>query len=121
MSKIITGVHFLANLQSCDDKVPGLVNQNWCKEKISLLIKKCRLKEAGSYYHTFGTHQGISGIVALHESHLSLHTWPELRYVTLDVFVCNYRNDNSEKARYLVYALIKLFRPEKVKLKKLTR
>lgn len=121
MSKIITGVHFLANLQNCDIDVPGLVNQNWCKEKISLLIKKCGLKEAGNYYHTFGAHQGISGIVALHESHLSLHTWPELRYVTLDVFVCNYRNDNSEKAKQLTYALIELFRPEKVKVKKLIR
>ena len=42
---------------------------------------------------------GITGVVLLAESHLALHTWPELGAVTLDVYVCNVGGDNSARAR----------------------
>lgn len=118
---MITGIHFLANLSDCDTAVSGFCDKNWCKTKISLLIRRHGLKEAGSCYITFGAKQGVSGIVALYESHLSLHTWPELGYITLDVFVCNYYHDNAEKAKQLLDDLIKLFKPSSVSIKKLVR
>jgi len=38
--------------------------------------------------HEFGDSAGITGVAILAESHISIHTWPELDYVALDVFVC---------------------------------
>ena len=50
-------------------------------------------------------------MIVLAESHMSLHTWPEKKYVTLDVYVCSYTQDNREKAKNLFKALEDLFQP----------
>jgi S-adenosylmethionine decarboxylase len=38
-------------------------------------------------FHRFSP-QGISGVVVISESHLAIHTWPELGYAAVDVFTC---------------------------------
>ncbi len=38
--------------------------------------------------HHFTENDGVSGVVVLAESHMSIHTWPEIGYAALDVFVC---------------------------------
>lgn len=38
--------------------------------------------------HSFGEDAGITGVAILAESHISIHTWPEINYIALDVFVC---------------------------------
>ncbi len=60
---------------------------------------------------TDGGPGGITGTLLLAESHLAIHTWPERRGVTLDVYVCNYMQDNSAKAQQLFDALLAQFRP----------
>ncbi len=40
------------------------------------------------HFHHFGEGCGVSGVVVLAESHLSVHTWPENGYAAFDVFVC---------------------------------
>ena len=57
---------------------------------------------------------GVTGVVLLAESHLAVHTWPELGAVTLDVYVCNLAGDNSAKARALLAALEAAFAPGRV-------
>ena len=47
----------------------------------------------------------------LAESHLAVHTWPELEAATLDVYVCNFGADNSARAEALMAALIAAFAP----------
>lgn len=41
-----------------------------------------------SYMHPFGPELGVSGVVVLAESHISIHTWPERGYAAVDVFMC---------------------------------
>ncbi|NJC25720.1 adenosylmethionine decarboxylase [Neolewinella antarctica] len=41
----------------------------------------------GSHFHAFPTH-GVSGVVIIAESHLTVHTWPEHGYAAVDVFSC---------------------------------
>ncbi|MDC8770842.1 adenosylmethionine decarboxylase [Roseateles albus] len=67
------------------------------------------------------TQSGITGVMLLAESHLAVHTWPELGGVTLDVYVCNMGQDNSAKARALMGELIKAFAPEQVQQQALQR
>ena len=54
---------------------------------------------------------GITGVVLLAESHLAVHTWPELEAATLDVYVCNLGADNSVKAEALFAMLVDAFAP----------
>ncbi|MEX2689255.1 MAG: adenosylmethionine decarboxylase [Candidatus Njordarchaeum guaymaensis] len=41
----------------------------------------------GQVFHKFSPH-GVTGIIAVKESHLSIHTWPEFNYAALDIFTC---------------------------------
>ena len=38
--------------------------------------------------HVFTPYDGISGVAVLMESHIAIHTWPELEYAAVDIFVC---------------------------------
>lgn len=40
--------------------------------------------------HQFGENGGVTGVALLAESHISIHTWPEISYAALDVFVCGH-------------------------------
>ncbi len=41
-----------------------------------------------SHFHHFTPNGGVSGVVVLAESHISIHTWPERDYAAIDVFMC---------------------------------
>jgi S-adenosylmethionine decarboxylase len=41
-----------------------------------------------SHFHTFGPGQGVTGVVLLAESHISIHTWPEAGFAAADLFMC---------------------------------
>ncbi len=40
------------------------------------------------YFHHFGEGLGVTGVVSLKESHVSIHSWPELDYAAVDIFMC---------------------------------
>ena len=64
---------------------------------------------------------GVTGVVLLAESHLAVHTWPELGAVTLDVYVCNFGADNSTRAELLMRALLAALQPSAVDRQRLER
>lgn len=76
-------------------------------------------------FHVFpdwnGEPGGITGTLLLAESHLAIHTWPERRGVTLDVYVCNFTDDNSPKAQQLFDRLMTAFRPKSQVVNRITR
>ncbi len=41
-----------------------------------------------AHFHPFGAGQGITGVVLLAESHITVHTWPEHDYAAFDIFMC---------------------------------
>lgn len=45
-----------------------------------------------SHYHHFGDGEGVSGVTVLAESHITIHTWPEVGYAAIDVFMCGDAN-----------------------------
>ena len=42
----------------------------------------------GGHFHPFGPGLGVTGVLLLQESHISIHTWPEAGFAALDVFMC---------------------------------
>jgi S-adenosylmethionine decarboxylase len=51
-------------------------------------------------FHKFSP-QGVSGVVVISESHLAIHTWPELGYAAVDVFTCGERVDPWTACDYI--------------------
>ena len=88
-------------------------------------VQAAGLQAVSQVTHAFpATDQGPGGVTAtvlLAESHLCVHTWPEQRAVTLDVYVCNRGGDHSAKARALLAALLQLFDAAQVEQPELLR
>ena len=51
-------------------------------------------------FHKFSP-QGVSGVVVISESHLAIHTWPELGYAAVDVFTCGDKVNPWDACNYL--------------------
>ncbi len=41
-----------------------------------------------SHFHHFTPNGGVSGVLVLAESHISIHTWPEKDFAAIDMFMC---------------------------------
>lgn len=41
-----------------------------------------------AHFHHFGAQGGVTGVLLLAESHLSIHTWPEAGFAAIDAFMC---------------------------------
>ena len=65
--------------------------------------------------------QGVTGTVLLAESHLAIHTWPEAGFVAVDVYVCNYTTDNSDKADRVFRALQAVLKPQRSRFQAIRR
>jgi S-adenosylmethionine decarboxylase len=84
-------------------------------------VQGCGLSAVGELFHRFDGGGGVTGVVLLAESHLAVHTWPELGAVTIDVYVCNFSGDNSARAEELLATLEAAFEPAAVERQRLQR
>ena len=117
------GVHITADLFGCRDPA-GLMRDGAALAALcEQLASAAGLRVVARQFHAFAPlgDGGHTGVLLLAESHLAVHTWPELRAVTLDVFVCNNACDNSHKARQLVDTLVQRFEAERVHRQQLSR
>ena len=55
---------------------------------------------ARSVFHRYAP-QGVSGVVVVAESHLSIHTWPEYGYAAVDFFTCGQTVDPFKAYEHL--------------------
>lgn len=84
------------------------------------------LTPVGELFHRFepaadSRQCGVTGVVLLAESHVAVHTWPEIGGVTIDAYVCNFSADNSLRARRLLEYLVAAFAPQRVARQQLQR
>lgn len=56
------------------------------------------------HFHRFSPH-GVSGVVVIAESHLSIHTWPEHGYAALDVFTCGDKSIGDKVLNHIINKL----------------
>jgi len=52
---------------------------------------------------------------------VAIHTWPEAGFVTVDVYVCNYTTDNTDKAERLFQALEAVLKPQRKRFQAIHR
>lgn len=116
----MNGIHILSSFYRCQNE-RILVDKLLLKKEVLKLVRQSGLNVVGNYFYKFGK-GGITGIVLISESHISIHTWPEKdNSLTLDIFTCNVSRNNEDKARKLYKLLKNLFLPQKVKDKILRR
>jgi S-adenosylmethionine decarboxylase len=63
-----------------------------------------------SHFHSFGTDDGVTGVVLLAESHISIHTWPEFGFAAADIFMCGH--SYTDRALAVVVAALAPLRQE---------
>ncbi len=102
------GTHIIGDIRECDPDYLFNLNMEEIKKEVSEIIKNNNLTELGSYYHLFDNNS-FTGIIALSESHVSMHTWPELGIVNMDVYTCNFQNDNTKATRKMFDEIAALF------------
>jgi S-adenosylmethionine decarboxylase len=79
------GRHLLLELFDCDfDAINNLAT---VKNALVEAAKRAHATIVDVVFHEFNPF-GISGVVVIAESHLSIHTWPEHRYAAVDIFSC---------------------------------
>jgi S-adenosylmethionine decarboxylase proenzyme len=119
------GLHLTADLFGCRDPVGLMRDAASLAALCEALAVEAGLRVVGRQFHAFAPTSngaaGLTGVLLLAESHLAVHTWPELGAVTLDVFVCNFVGDNSRKAQRLVDALVPRFEAARVHRQQLSR
>jgi S-adenosylmethionine decarboxylase len=119
------GLHLTADLQRCRCALQWLTDADFLLQHCIDAVRLAGLQPVAHLCHTFAsTAQGAGGFTAtvlLAESHLCIHTWPEQSAVTLDVYVCNFGGDNSQKAHALMASLLVMFEAEKVLQQQMAR
>jgi S-adenosylmethionine decarboxylase len=103
--------HCLATLVTKDPDI--LFELEPCKQRVLEIIKEEEIDCLAEVSHQFHN-KSFTVVAALAESHISLHTWPERHVVQLDVFLCNYMQDNTEKCRRIFDKIVAYFDPVEV-------
>ena len=109
------GLHLTADLHGCPAQQAAMTDPAALRACCLAAVRAAGLTPVGELFHRFEaaaqTHSasGITGVLLLAESHLAVHTWPELCAVTIDVYVCNFQGDNSQRAQVALESLIGTF------------
>ena len=108
------GRHILAEFFDCDSNV--LNNLELIEKKMSEAATACGAHIVQTCFHMFNPH-GVSGVVIISESHLAIHTWPELGYAAVDLFTCGTKCDPKVAYEFLK----KMFNSKKASFTELKR
>ena len=79
------GKHLLLELRDCNKEV--LDDIDFIRINLVTAAIAAGATVMGESFHKFSP-QGVSGVVVIAESHLTIHTWPEFGYAAVDVFTC---------------------------------
>lgn len=110
----MNGHHHTADLAGCPADHAAMTDAQALRALCIAAVQAAGLTPVAELFHRFPPPGGVTGVVLLAESHVAVHTWPELGAVTLDVYVCNLHADNGPRAQALLAALQRAFAPAHV-------
>ncbi len=109
--KIYAGTHLI--IEVCDGT--GLDDEVKIQQAFKDCVEQCGATLLHIHTHKFSP-QGVSGVAVLAESHISVHTWPEIGYGAFDVFMCGDANPWAA-----VDVLSKAFNTQDIRTKEILR
>ncbi|UXD21905.1 hypothetical protein IPA_09410 [Ignicoccus pacificus DSM 13166] len=100
----IVGRHVYGNLHGIDPA--KLWDEKALREMIIKAAEEANMKlvEVKSWKFE-GYHGGVSVIALVIESHITIHTWPDYEYATVDVYTCGDEGDPWKAFYYIVKTL----------------
>ncbi|MBM3470548.1 MAG: adenosylmethionine decarboxylase [Armatimonadetes bacterium] len=108
------GHHYIVEASGCNPEIIGKV-----ETVEQILVRAAEVAQVTVWsisFHRFNPN-GVSGVVVISESHLSVHTWPEYGYVALDIFTCG----NDAKPEAAVEHALKEFKARTMHITEVTR
>ncbi|MAQ55082.1 MAG: adenosylmethionine decarboxylase [SAR202 cluster bacterium] len=98
----VLGSHLLLELKDCNSEL--LNDLSYIRKAMIETAQEVGATIVGESFHHFSP-QGVTGILAIAESHISIHTWPEYGYAAADIFSCGTSFRPREAASKLAESL----------------
>ena len=98
----ILGRHLIAEYADCTGG--KLDDLEFIEHSLLEAVRRSGATIVDSVFHRYAP-QGVSGVVVIAESHMSIHTWPEYNYAAVDFFTCGQAVDPYLANEYLKSAL----------------
>lgn len=93
------GLHIIADLYGVEGDLIDRVED--IRALLEGAVKHAKLTKISSHYYQFKPH-GATGVVLIAESHISIHTWPELGIATVDVYTCGDPQQCVEAMNFII-------------------
>jgi S-adenosylmethionine decarboxylase len=93
------GLHLLIELEDCNSAI--LDDVELIEKYMVQAAERAKATILKTYFHKFSP-VGVTGVVALAESHISIHTWPEYNYAAVDIFTCGIVLQPQTASQYLI-------------------
>lgn len=98
----VLGIHLMLELRQCN---PELLNDlSYVKDAMVKVANDVGAHIVGESFHKFNP-QGVTGVLAIAESHICIHTWPEYAYAAADIFTCGDSFEPKKAANALIEKL----------------
>lgn len=108
------GRHIVVEAFDCDD---GTLNNTQLLRLMLLdAVREANMTVCGEIFHEFSPH-GVTGVVVVKESHISIHTWPEYGYASIDIFTCGNYSNPWKAYQYIIDTL----KPKRIQVIELKR
>ncbi|MBR1486876.1 MAG: adenosylmethionine decarboxylase [Synergistaceae bacterium] len=107
------GVHYIVEVSGCDDTITNVPKLQ------DILVEAANRAHAQVWSVSFNKFppNGVSGVVVISESHLSVHTWPEVNYMALDIYTCGAHTEPM----LAVYYVLEKVKSSHIQITEITR
>jgi len=96
------GYHYVIEASGCDSEV--LTDTHKLKQILLDAAKVGGMDVKSTYFYRFSPH-GVSGMVVVSGSHISIHTWPEKGYAAVDVYTCDVNSNPEKSIEYILNSI----------------
>lgn len=108
------GEHYIVEASGCNPEIIGDIER--VQHILVKAAEKANVQVWAVSFHRFPPN-GVSGVIVISESHLSIHTWPEYGYAALDIYTCGEHAKPEEAVNYI----LEEFKATSVHISEITR
>ncbi len=108
------GEHYIVEASGCNPEIIGDIER--VQHILVKAAEKANVQVWAVSFHRFPPN-GVSGVIVISESHLSIHTWPEYKYAALDIYTCGEHAKPEEAVNYI----LEEFKATSVHISEITR